>query len=187
MISDRGYWTGEEDICQHSFDTTLAQRLLLFFEEEKPLTIVDLGCGLGDYVKFFCDSGLACDGFDGNPNTPELTEGKCKVLDLSTPIRFKERYDWVLSLEVGEHLPKKYEDIFIKNLHHNNKCGVVLSWATKGQTGHGHFNEQGNKYIKNRFSELGYINDIGCENQLRRCASLPWFKNTIMVFRKIML
>ena len=63
--------------------------------------------------------------------------------------------------------PKKFEDIFINNLHKNNKNGIVLSWAVKGQGGDGHFNEQNNDYIKSKICKLGYINDIESENQLR--------------------
>jgi hypothetical protein len=37
-----------------------------------------------------------------------------------------------------------------------------------------------NKKIYN----LRYTNDIDCENHLRKNSKLPWFKNTIMVFRK---
>ena len=89
-----------------------------------------------------------------------------------------------MSLEVGEHLPKKYENIFIKNLHDNNKYGIILSWAIKGQPGHGHINCQNNDYIKKIFTDLGYINDVDAEKELRRKSSLWWFKKTIMVFRK---
>ena len=46
-----------------------------------------------------------------------------------------------MSLEVGEHLPKEFEDIFINNLDNNNNYGIVLSWAIKGQGGYGHYNE----------------------------------------------
>ena len=38
-----------------------------------------------------------------------------------------------MSLEVGEHLPQEFENIFIHNLHNNNKSGILLSWAIKGQ------------------------------------------------------
>ncbi len=91
-----------------------------------------------------------------------------------------------MSLEVGEHLPKKFEDIFINNLHNNNENGMVLSWALVGQPGDGHINCQNNDYIKSKICKLGYINDIESENKLRNAASrCYWFKNTIMVFRKI--
>jgi cyclopropane fatty-acyl-phospholipid synthase-like methyltransferase len=101
------------------------------------------------------------------------------------PTKFDEPFDWAMSLEVGEHLPQQFEDIFIYNLHNNNKRGIVLSWAIKGQGGHGHVNEQNTDYIKSKICDLGYLNDIKIENKLRQDSSLFWFKNTIMVFRKM--
>lgn len=50
--------------------------------------------------------------------------------------------------------------------------------------GDGHFNEQDNDYIKARMADYGYTNDLAAELSLRAQATLPWFKNTIMVFRK---
>ena len=107
------------------------------------------------------------------------------VLDLSKPHKFDEPYDWIMSLEVGEHLPKEFEDVFIENLHNNNKKGIVLSWAIIGQGGRGHINEQNNDYIKEKIMKLGYTNDVEAEQKMRAAASLGWFKNTLMVFRKI--
>ena len=88
----------------------------------------------------------------------------------------KKKYDWVISLEVGEHIPKEYENIFIENLHKNNIRGIVLSWAIKGQGGDGHVNEQDNYYIKNIFQDLCYENDLEAENTLRELSEHAWFK-----------
>ena len=132
---------------------------------------------MGSYVQHFKKNKLNVSGYDGNPNTPKLTNNICDVLDLSKPIKFNTPFSWVMSLEVGEHLPKKFEDIFINNLHQNNKNGIVLSWAVKGQGGYGHFNEQNNDYIKSKICKLGYVNDIESENQLRKHSLV-----TIMVF-----
>lgn len=183
-INERGYWEGLEASDQHCYDNILSTSLLDFFKNENAESIVDLGCGLGDYVKHLKNNGLNIDGFDGNPNTIELTNGLCNIKDLSEPFIFDKKYEWVLSLEVGEHLPKKFEDTFINNLHNNNLRGIVMSWAIKGQGGHGHFNEQNNDYIKQIFAGLGYTNDINAENKIRTNCKLWWFKNTIMVFRK---
>ena len=140
---------------------------------------------MGKYVNNFIKNGINTRGFDGNPNTSEITNGICEVLDLSTNIIFDEPFSWVLSLEVGEHLPKKFEDTFINNLHFNNKDGIILSWAIKGQPGDGHVNCQNNNYIKNKICKLGYVNDKKMEHKLRKKAGVRWFKKTIMVFRKI--
>ena len=184
-IHANGYWEGLEASSQHCYDAALGEGLATFFKNEKVTSLVDLGCGMGNYLKYFQENHINASGFDGNPNTPELTKGLCNVLDLSVPKQFDEPYDWVMSLEVGEHLPPQFEDIFINNLHHNNKNGIVLSWAIKGQGGHGHFNEQNCDYIKSKICNLGYLNDIKSENNLRNMSTLSWFKNTIMVFRKM--
>ena len=186
-IHDHGFWEGLNVAGEHCHDHSLADSLSVFFKQENVNSLVDLGCGLGDYVKNFLRNNINAVGFDGNPNTPELTNNLCKVLDLSVPHKFDEPYEWVLSLEVGEHLPAKFEDVFIQNLHNNNKYGIILSWAVKGQGGHGHFNEQNNDYVKSKICALGYVNDVEAEMNLRNNSSLPWFKNTTMVFRRIRL
>lgn len=183
-IHANGYWQGLEAKSEHWYDSSLGVSLTNFFKNENVKSLVDFGCGLGNYVQIFQENNINAIGFDGNPNTPELTKNLCKVLDLSVPIKFDEPFDWVMSLEVGEHLPSQFENIFIENLHNNNKYGILLSWAIEGQGGHGHYNERNNDYIKSKICNLGYINDIESENKLRSDSSLFWFKNTIMVFRK---
>jgi len=38
---------------------------------------------MGNYVEYFNKNNLVAYGFDGNPNTPELTNNKCEVIYLS--------------------------------------------------------------------------------------------------------
>ncbi len=178
-----GIWNTEDD-SSHIQDRKLTKGLIDFFSKKNAKSIVDLGCGAGYYVKSFADMGLEVKGYDGNPNTPKITNGMCGIKDLSIPFKFDEPFDWVMSLEVGEHLPKKYEDIFLDNLINNCKSGIVISWAVKGQGGSGHFNEQNNDYIKNKMKERGFHNDIESENLLRGNCSLWWFRGSVMVFNK---
>ncbi len=173
-IAPTGFWL---DSAEHVADETLKTGLALLFEGS---SVVDFGCGDCYYLKQFRQWGIECDGYDGNPLTP--AEGG--VLDLSENVDLGKQYDWVLSLEVGEHIPVEYERRFIENVHAHNRLGVVLSWAIEGQGGRGHVNERNNDYVKRIFEELGYSNDREQESKLRRAATLDWFKNTIMVFRK---
>jgi cyclopropane fatty-acyl-phospholipid synthase-like methyltransferase len=183
-INKNGYWEGPESKAHHLYDTLLSESLLKFFKNENVKSVADFGCGMGDYVKKFQKNGINAVGYDGNPNTPTFTDGFGKVLDLSSPVKFEELFDWVMSLEVGEHIPQVFEDNFINNLHNNNKHGILLSWAIKGQGGHGHINEQNNDYIKSKIVSLGYTNDTIAENILREKCNEAYFKKTIMVFRK---
>lgn len=183
-IDAHGYWRGEGAVREHRFDVFLSSALICFFQDEGAHSVVDFGCGMGDYVKALRRHHISCEGYDGNPDTPTLSGGVAGILDISQPFDLGKRFEWVLSLEVGEHLPKQYERVFLDNLHRHNVKGIVLSWAVKGQGGFGHFNEQNNEYIKSVMSQYGYTNDLQAENRLRQKASLNWFRNTIMVFRK---
>lgn len=183
MISNNGFWL-DDSLENHQYDEVLANALITFFHNNQAETIVDFGCGHGKYTKLFLDNTLLCEGYDGNPNTEKLTHGLCKVLDLSQPVNLNQTYDWVMSLEVGEHIPKQFEANFINNLHIHNTKGVVVSWAVPNQGGHGHFNEMPNEYIKEIFKNLGYINDVEAEQFLREHSTFFWFKNTIMVFKR---
>lgn len=183
-IHDHGYWAGKDATNHHAFDELLAYMIVGFLKQEGAQNVADFGCGDGSYVRVISESGISCDGFDGNPCTEELTGKMGTVLDLSQPFCLEKMYDWALCIEVGEHIPKKFEDVFFENLDNHVVKGIILSWAIKGQGGWGHFNEQDNQYIKNRMSKLGYENDIKSENLLRKNATLPWLKNTMMVFRK---
>lgn len=183
-ISRTGFWVSARVESDHAHDFTLADGLLDFLRRDGASSVVDLGCGMGKYVEHFRNNGLAATGFDGNPATPIITNYKCGVMDLSRVVSEPEVHDWTLSLEVGEHLPKEYEDAFLQNLHAHNRRGVILSWATKGQGGRGHFNEQDNEHVKEKMTSIGYVSDETAENELRRLCTLDWFKKTVMVFRR---
>ncbi len=184
LIDSRGFWIGDDAVLYHYTDYELANALVDFFKKERAESIVDFGCGMGDYAKLFLKNGFAIEAFDGNPATPQLTGGIGQIQDLSKPFYIGKNFDWVLSLEVGEHLPKEYEVIFIENLIRHCEKGIILSWAVKGQKGHGHSNCQNNEYIKKAFAEYGFLNDPQTEMLLRKSSTQPWFKDTIMVFLK---
>ena len=181
---ERGFWSGLDAGRGHRTDFKLIEELVRFFKQENATTLVDFGCGMGKYVHLLNKHGFDCEGYDGNPNTPELTHQLCKVLDLSKTFDFGKKYDWVMSLEVGEHIPKPFEKIFVENLIRHCDKGIVLSWAKKGQRGRGHFNNQNNDYVKRMMDSYGFDNDEDAENLMREASSLYWFKDTIMVFRK---
>lgn len=180
-ISEKGYWIGDVEEC-HALDPVLGEAIADFFVEERARSVVDFGCGIGAYVRQIYARGIHAEGFDGNPDTPALTRGLCRVLDLSEPFQLPSPFDWVLSLEVGEHLPQQYETIFIENLIRHAREGIVISWAIKNQGGTGHFNEQNNDYVKAIFKKYGYVNDLEVENSLRRTSG-TWFNKSLMVFR----
>jgi hypothetical protein len=184
LIKQSGAWNNK-NVNEHSFDKTLAYCILNFLQDNKIQNCVDFGCGDGSYTKYFNENSIVTKGYDGNPFTPEITNGLCSIIDLSVPFNLKEKYDCVMSLEVGEHIPKCYEHIFIQNLINHANNLIILSWAVPGQGGHGHVNCVDNSYIKDILSSKNFLNRPHIENILRQSATCNWFRNTIMVFQKV--
>lgn len=179
-IDEHGCW-GENEKDLHVFDKKLMSALYLLYKNIN--SIIDIGCGDGTYTRIFNELGINCKGFDGNPYTGALTRGQCFTKDFSAPINIGP-FDLVLSLEVGEHIPKKYEQIFLDNLVNASKKYICLSWALPGQWGTGHCNPQTNEYIINELEKRSFNYDLVSTLQLREIAKLNWFKKTIMCFEK---
>jgi len=173
-IHEHGYWTDHKGHLE--VDAGLAAGLAAFFAGK---SVADFGCGPGGYTTLFKRCGIDADGYDGNPSY----EGY-HIIDLAEPVKLPRIYDWVLALEVGEHIPARYEQIFINNIDQHNRHGAVVSWAVPGQGGRGHFNERTNDYISRQFEERGYCPLPEICTVLRSLSSYFWFKNTIMVFEK---
>jgi len=183
-VGERGFWQGLGATNGHVFDSSLAKALVSFFQAEKVATLLELGAGTGAYAKEFKTAGIFRSCYDGNPQTQDLSEGRCGMVDLSKPLDFS-KHDWTLSLEVGEHIPQDFEDIFISNLVNSNNHGMIISWAIIGQGGTSHVNNRNNSYIRDRIVSNGYNSDFEAEKMLREAATDGyWFKDTIMVFRK---
>lgn len=194
-INERGFWENPTNEG-HGHDEGLAKALVQFFDDNNYYAynlvsdVLDVGCGDGFYTNYITQHSRStvCMGIDGNPHTRELGGTLCSVQDVTKPLHLT-RVDWVLSLEVGEHIPQEYEEIFLNNLHRHNRDGIVLSWAVRGQGGDGHVNCKDNEEIIPTVCSMGYDYDIPASMHLReQCAEYPntgwWFRRTIMVFRK---
>ena len=181
-VNEKGYFETTTSSI-HPIDKSLGKFLVNYFRFKEG-SILDLGCGNGYYTKLLREYGIDCDGYDGNPNTIELTNGMCGIIDLTVPFKLVKKYLTVLCLEVGEHILEKYMNTFIENIHRNNTKQIILSWAIPGQGGYGHVNELSNEIIIETFKDLGYLHNVDLDQKFRDASSLFWFKNTIMIFTK---
>jgi hypothetical protein len=182
-INKRGFWENNT-VVGHYNDNVLLDEIRNILLTNNITTVLDLGCGPGFYVKNIKDitTNLKC--YDGNPNTPTLTNGLCGVLDLSKDFNLNDIFECVLSLEVGEHIPKEFESIFLDNITKHSSNMVILSWAIEGQTGDGHVNCQNNDYIISEMDKRGFVYDETTSLNVRSKNVVFWFKNTFMVFKR---
>jgi hypothetical protein len=176
-IHQHGYWLNEAQDC-HFFDKRLADKII---EICKQGSVVDFGCGPGKYVEYLNEHGFIAEGFDGNPT---LHAKNCFMLDLAKPVKLSKQFDWVLCLEVIEHIPVEYEEVILNNLDIHCKKGLILSWAQPGQGGHGHYNERPQPYVLDTMKARGYTIDEDLTTQLRKSGTYHWFQNNVMFFRK---
>ncbi|MFZ4770366.1 MAG: class I SAM-dependent methyltransferase [Ferruginibacter sp.] len=126
-----------------------------------PKSVVDIGCGVGFWLKVWKNDLNVNDvlGVEGAYVSEEIFQmGKqyLKNADLKLPLDLNRKYDLVMSMEVAEHIPEECADVFVENLV---KLGdvVMFSAAIKGQLGTYHINEQMPEYWAKKFVNKGYL------------------------------
>lgn len=193
MPTETGIWTEEEAKSGHLFSEVIASMISKSIDKET--TVIDLGCGNGAYLRYLLSKDFrSLIGIDGSIKTSynivEFPFSRTQVLqfikdDLTTPIIFPEQGN-VICLEVGEHIPKEHENVFIDNVvNHVKPNGMLfLSWAIPGQDGIGHVNCKPNEEVIKIFQDRGFDYLELASNSVRSLVEdeLAYFKNTIMIF-----
>jgi len=181
MVSETGVWALDEAKEMHGDSEKLAHRLASFFPLGIP--VIDAGCGIGNYARILEEQGFNVTGIEGTKGIEKIAV--CSTIhqqDLTLPLNYPPSS--VLCLEVGEHIPQKYEQQFLENL--NNMCDrrLILSWAIPGQGGHYHVNEKTNEYIIKRMEGFGLYLHHTDTAALREDIEdeFWWFKHSLMVF-----
>jgi hypothetical protein len=179
MISETGVWSAEEQDA-HIFSYNVARYAAKLFKDG--IVIYDFGCGAGTYTEYFNDVDLFACGFDGY-----VGENKLGLIqqDLTQPFQLKLQSN-IICLEVWEHIPQEYEDVFIDNLVNNLKGYLILSVATPGQDGLGHVNCQPNNYVIEKLTGRGLKYKDRLTQEIRQQPEnyVAYFKDTLMVFKK---
>ena len=149
-------------------------------------SVNDFGAGVGIYGLELMRllPNVTYRAYDGAGDSRQATNGFVAFADLTFINLSLPRADWVLSLEVGEHVPLVKEGAYVRNLHAHNCRGILLSWGIVGQTGHHHVNTHRAGYIVSMFKDLGYVFDGAQTFRLRKAALLPWFRRSIYVFER---
>ncbi|CAG0908167.1 unnamed protein product [Cyprideis torosa] len=187
QTSSSGGWCAEfsgKHSGHHVFDEPLAKALSTFFAGKR---VASFGDGPGQYQLLLTKDGkvLSYAAFDGAPFTEQTSENRVKFLDLAIPHFGLEVFDWILSLEVAEHIPEQFEDTFLDNIFRHAREGIVLSWAVPRQGGTGHVNLHLFSFVRDVMAKAGFIHDEAASQQFKNAAILSWLKANTNVFRRI--
>lgn len=185
-IDETGFWLASSAASRHYHSQNVNDWIISFLSDKKESQIYDFGCGMGDYLYNLHKNGFKkIMGFEADP--PKLYEEfEIKKQNLSVPFQLEEK-GIIISLEVGEHIPQKYEHIFLNNLYENCSDYLIISWAVRGQGGYGHFNELNNDEIIPKIKSLGFKYLVNESMYARKVPedACGYFRNTLMVFKKI--
>jgi SAM-dependent methyltransferase len=124
-----------------------------------PRSIVDVGCGVGTWLKAAAELGVRdLAGLDGayvDSSLLQIPLEQFTAVDLTQPFRVERTFDVALSLEVAEHLPEASATSFVESL--TRLAPVVLfSAAIPRQMGAHHVNEQWQTWWVERFARAGF-------------------------------
>lgn len=175
-MKDTGVWSLSEAKTQHAFSERLAKILTNNIRG----LVYDVGCGRGDYVNHFNASGVSCIGIEGT----DFDNGNM-VWDLTVPFGSSMTKGTVVCLEVAEHIPQKYESVFLDNLQSLTSKYLFMSWAIKGQGGHGHVNEQDKDYVLKVMNQRGFKLNQYATKKIREAMvgdKCWWFAQSMYVF-----
>jgi hypothetical protein len=118
-------------------------------------SVVDIGCGIGTWLSVCKDLGindiLGVDGDYVNRDQLLIPQNQFLAFDIKKRINIDKRYDLAISLEVGEHLPKKNAEVYIKSLVGLSDV-ILFSAAIPFQGGVNHINCQWPEYWINLFN-----------------------------------
>ncbi|KAK3607498.1 hypothetical protein CHS0354_031117 [Potamilus streckersoni] len=182
--SHTGGWCrqeSKEDSGKHWTDKDLAKALAELF---KGKSVASFGDGPGRYKQLIegAGKGVIYDAYDGAPFCEETSEGRVKFMDLTLPQFGLPMYDWVISLEVAEHIPKQFEGVYLDNINRHAREGVVLSWAVPGQGGYGHVNERFFDYVVKIMEKNELYFDREQSQVLQKAATVKWLKDNVNVY-----
>jgi SAM-dependent methyltransferase len=153
-----------------------------------PQSILDVGCGLGTWLKVISDSGiedfLGIDGIEVRDEDFFVSKENFQKYDLSDSWNIKRKFNLLFCLEVAEHLPSNSASSFIQNLTKHSDT-IIFSAACPNQPGQGHINCQWIDYWQDLFNKYGYA----CYDEIRPLIwdeNFPewWYKQNIFIAKK---
>merc|ERR1711964_386976 len=91
----------------------------------------EFGAFGGHWSAWFNDTGLVeAYAYDGIKDAPAITKGRVRgPLQLSETFDLGRKFDWILCMEVGEHMPVGSEEILLGNIASHTRVGTIISWA----------------------------------------------------------
>lgn len=160
-----------------------------FSEYYKPDSVIDIGCGVGTWLKAWQDTGVnKIKGLDCNNVQDEFLYVNREYIEKVDLEKHKnssdERFDLAMSLEVAEHLPKTDSANFVDLITSYSDI-IIFSAAIPYQPGTRHINCQPLQFWVDLFNKKNYqCFDFLRPKLIKNNQVDFWYKQNILVFVK---
>lgn len=176
----------------HSTDVhnLLAPKVIvpILIELFSPKSVVDVGCGIGTFLRVFKDNNVAeTIGMDGSWVNKSLLSKNIPLCDflevnLEEKVNVDKKFDIAICLEVAEHLHKDFANNLVLTLTNLSNV-VVFSAAIPNQGGQNHINEQWLTYWEKLFNDCDYLMyDVIRPRIWDNPNVFFWYKQNMVVF-----
>ena len=180
-----GPWPGSSHF---PVDLGLARTLQCLFRNG---TVLDVGAGSGAYGAWFASCAEfrpRWTGYDGAANVeafsatgpPGAFTRRLNLCDIDNATDVG-RFDWVMSLEVAEHLPGRCLGSYLNLLVRSNILGIVLAWG-QGRGGKGHVSPRTRDEVAQIMRSLGYTLAANVTALLRMTARFGWLRKDLACY-----
>ena len=151
-----------------------------------PTSILDVGCGVGTWLRAGKDLGVptvvGVDGSYVDRASLKIAASEFVAHDMSTPLDLRTKFDLVMSLEVAEHLAEPFARTFVDSLVRHGDI-IFFAAAIPGQGGTHHVNEQWPSYWMDLFAMHGYELFDAVRPMVWQDPSIePWYRQNALVF-----
>lgn len=182
MLTSEAYRKLQDVMEEYGDWVRSSARHVLAMVDVSGRTVVDFGCGRGDWLVVAQELGArAVLGLDTYAMEGAALPVPAEIVDLTQPVRLGARHDIALCLEVGEHIDGAYAETLVQSLVDAAPI-VVFSAAVPGQGGVRHVNEQPPGYWHALFRARGYACFDFRHALWENAAIEPWYRMGVLVF-----
>ena len=168
--------------CVYRLDTGLVKEMARFFGGSASVT--ELGAGVGRYARALTPSVRRYSAYDGMPGIEHRSHGWVTHGDVSNASLELAASDYVVTFEMAEHVPRKFESTLLDLIDRAATRGVILSWSDKGNDGVGHVNAKRASQVQQLFCARGFHLHSVPTRALRSASYYWYFKKNILVFER---
>jgi SAM-dependent methyltransferase len=191
-MSKRGMQTYTKEFYEKVMGNSLASAreiVPLILRLIQPGRVIDVGCGRGDWLSVFSESGvghvLGVDGDWVDRNTLFIPPECFLARDLAEPLRLNAGFDLALSLEVAEHFPAEFATAFVGSLAALASV-IVFSAAIPFQGGTNHLNEQWPDYWAGLFRAQGFVTIDCLRRHIWQNENVSWwYAQNLLIFARL--